>query len=297
MQYVTMHEKPSTETRYLLASFNGWPDAGEGASSAIRYLVRKLPAKKFAEIDSEDFYDFSHTRPHTSINSLGERVIKWPTNELYYWAGPDPSSSLMLFRGVEPNLKWRTFSRAIAEVAQASGVQTVIHMGALLDAVPHTREVPITGSSNGGDLKLSMEGYNIGSSNYQGPTGITSALMEACAEKGINFASMWGHTPHYLQAAPNYRVGYTLVSNLSRILGFQIPLDELRSAANTFDEEVEKAVSKDSQISAYVSKLESRYDETKELFHGEMPQTEDLVKDLEEFLKQQQRRNGEPGLG
>ena len=295
MSYVTINEKPEAEAKYLVASFKGWPDAGEGASSAIRYLIRKLGAKKFAEIDSEDFYDFTQTRPHTSIDSEGARVIKWPSNEFYFWAGGETAEALMFFLGVEPNLKWKTYSRAIVDVARDSGVQTVIHIGSLLDAVPHTKDVEISGSSSVAELRSSMEGHNIGSSNYQGPTGITSALMEACGERGLNFASMWGHIPHYLQAAPNYRISYALVSNLSRLLTVQVALDELASAASTFDEEVEKAVSKDSQIGAYVQKLEQRYDETRLLLQGEMPKAEDLVKDLEEFLKEQQRRNGEPG--
>ena len=117
-------------------------------------------------------------------------------------------------------------------------------------------------------------------------------MMEACTARGIKFATIWGHTPHYLQASPNYRVSYALVSNLSRILDSQIPLDELNAAAGTFDEAVETAVSKDSQIGAYVKKLEERYDEAAALIQAVMPQAEDLVKDLEEYLKDQQRRSG-----
>ena len=225
MEYLTTHEEPTVRPSYLITAFKGWPDAGEGASSAIRYLLRKLPARKFAEMDSEEFYDFTQVRPQTSITREGVRVVKWPANELFYWAGPEssnePSESLMFFLGVEPNLKWRTFSRAILDAAESRGVKTVVHVGSLLDAVPHTRAIRITGSSNRGDLKKTLERHNINSSNYQGPTGITSAMMEACTARGINFGTIWGHTPHYLQAAPNHRVGYTLVSNLSRLLGFQ----------------------------------------------------------------------------
>ena len=290
---MTIHETPPLKTGHLITAFKGWPDAGEGASSAIRYLLRKLPAKRFAELDPEEFYDFTQVRPETSITREGLRVVKWPTNELYYWAAEEPSQSLMFFLGIEPNLKWRTFSHAILDAAESCSVKTVIHIGALLDAVPHSRDVRITGAANKVDLKKTLEGNSIGSSNYQGPTGITSAVMEACTARGFNYANMWGHTPHYLHAAPNYRVSYALISNLCRLLGFQVALDELRSAAETFDLEVEKAVSEDAQISAYVQKLEQRYDETVVLTPENMPQPGDVVKELEEFLKEQQRGNGE----
>jgi len=295
MEYVTIHSVPPIKASYLIAAFKGWPDAGEGASSALRYLFRKLPAKKFAEIDSEEFYDFTQVRPQTSINREGLRTVKWPANELFYWAAKEPSQNLLFFLGVEPNLKWKTFSRVLLDVAEHWGVKTLIHMGSLLDAVPHTRAIRISGSSNGADLRKKLESYSISSSNYQGPTGITSAVMEACTAREISHASIWGHTPHYVQAAPNYRVSYTLISVLSRLLGFPIALDELRSAAETFDQEVEKAVTKDSQISDYIQRLERRYDEAAILTQGDMPQAEEVVKDLEEFLKGQQRRNEERG--
>ena len=295
MDHLTSHEAPSVKTDHLITAFRGWPDAGEGASSAIRYLLRKLPAKKFAELDPEEFYDFAHVRPNTSINRDGSRVVKWPANEFYYWAGDDPSHSLMFFLGVEPSLKWKTFSRAILDVAEQNGVKTVVHIGALLDAVPHARAVRLTGAANGPKMKEALDKYNIGSSNYQGPTGITSAVMEACTAKGLGFTTLWAHTPHYLQAAPNYRVSYTLVSYLSGLVGFDVPLDELRSAGETFDREVEKAISKDSQIGEYVRKLEERYDESLLLTQGEMPPPEEVVRDLEDFLKEQRRKGeGDP---
>ena len=291
MDYLKVHESPSARIDYLVTAFKGWPDAGEGASSAIRYLLRKLPGKKCAEIDSEDFYDFTQIRPQTSITRDGTRLVKWPTNELFYWATNEPSKSLMLFLGVEPNLRWKAYSNTVLDVAQSWGVKSVVHLGSLLDAVPHTRDIRVTGSSDKTNLKHMLEEMGVKPSNYQGPTGITSAIMEICAARGIGFTSMWGHTPHYLQAAPNYRVGYSLIYLLSRLVGIPIELDELRAAANTFDQEVEKAVTKDNQIDSYIQKLERSYDEASILTQTEIPQAGDVVKELEEFLKEQKRGN------
>ena len=292
MEHLRVLEEPEGTATHLVTAFKGWPDAGEGASSAVRYLVRKLQAKKVAELDPEEFYDFTQIRPNVSITSEGRRIVKWPTNEIYYAPGREDSPGLMFFLGIEPNLKWRTFCTSILEGVQRWGVGTVVHVGALLDAVPHTREVRITGSSNELELRDKLETQNIVSSHYQGPTGIASAMMGACIEQKMGYATIWGHTPHYLQAAPNYRVGYTLISSLKGFLGFHLDMEELRSAARTFDDEVGKAVSRDSQIDSYVTKLEERYDEAAVLTMTEMPKSEELVRELEEFLKDQQRRDG-----
>ena len=294
MEYLTIHEAPPAKTSHLVMAFKGWPDAGDGASSAIRYLLRKFSAKKFAELDPEEFYDFTQVRPQTSINRDGLRVAKWPANELFYCTSEEPSQNLMFFLGVEPNLKWKTFSRTIIDTAEGLGSKncSTYRLSAGCRTSHQGRAYQWLLQPSRPSRRL-LRDKTSAPSNYQGPTGITSAVMEACTARGINYATIWGHTPHYLQAAPNYRVSYALISHLSRILGLKIDLDELESAATTFDKEVERAVSKDAQIGDYVQKLEQGYDETATLVPGDMPKADDVVRELEEFLKGQQKRNWE----
>ena len=288
MQHLTIHETPSKKLDHMVIVFSGWADAAEGATSAVKFLQRKLQSKKFAEIDPEEFYDFSQTRPHSSRTRDGKRRIPWPANEISYLPGGTTASGIMVFNGGEPNLKWRTCSKTIAEVAKRHGVKTVIHIGALLDAVPHTRPVKLSGTASEPKLSEFLESQGIRSSNYQGPTGISSAVMDACLKEGMEYTSVWGHTSHYLQAAPNHRVGHTLLQILIKLLDLPLDLSELYSAADIFNGEVERAVAKDDQISSYVSKLEGQYDEAVAAI--EIPDPAELVKDLEQFLRGAQRR-------
>lgn len=288
MSYLTILQEPEVDLDCLIIAFAGWADAGESATSAIKFIQRQLAAKKFAEIDPEEFYDFTQTRPYTTRTREGRRRVQWPENEFSYWVGADQSKGAMTFIGVEPNLRWRTYSKTIIELAEKHGVNKVIHVGALLDAVPHTRDVKLTGASSDPKLQQTLETSGIHSSNYQGPTGISSALMEACVNREIEYMSLWGHTSHYLQAAPNYRIGYTLTEYLSTLLDLQLDLSELKTAATTFDDEVVKAIARDDQLSAYVQKLEGQYDES--LPVTEMPEPADMVRDLEQFLRSEQRR-------
>ena len=189
----------------------------------------------------------------------------------------------MVFTGVEPNLRWRSYSQGVARLAAEQGVETVIHVGALLDAVPHTRPVKLSGTATRPDLSEFLEGREIRSSNYQGPTGISSSVMDACVKQGLGYSSIWGHTPHYLQAAPNYRVAYSLLQTLTRLLHLPVDLEEIRGAAAKFDEEVARAVQDDDQIGSYVAKLEGQYDES--LAASSILDPEDLVRDVERFLR------------
>ena len=288
MDHLTTYETPNKKLDHLLIVFSGWADAAEGATSAIKFLQRKLHAKKFADIDPEEFYDFSQTRPHTSRTRDGKRHIQWPANEFSYLTDPSAESGVMVFVGVEPNLKWRTFAKTVAKVARDQGVESVIHIGALLDAVPHTRPVKLSGTASQPKLNEFLENQGIRASNYQGPTGISSAVMEACINEGMDYTSIWGHTSHYLQAAPNYRVGSILLQIIVKLLNLPLDLTELQSAATNFNEEVAKAVARDEQISSYVTKLEGQYDEAVAAI--EIPDPAELVRDLEQFLRGEQRR-------
>lgn len=288
MEHLIIHETPDKKLKHMVVVFSGWADAAEGATSAIKFLQRKLKSKKFAEIDPEEFYDFSQTRPYTSRTRDGKRRIHWPANEFSYLTNPRADSGVMVFVGVEPNLKWRTFAKTVATVAKNHGVESVVHIGALLDAVPHTRPVKLSGTASEYSLSEFLEGQGIRSSNYQGPTGISSAVMAACIEEGLEYTSIWGHTSHYLQAAPNHRVGSTLLEILLKLLNLPLDLAELKSAASVFNLEVEKAVAKDDQIASYVTKLEGQYDEAVAAI--EIPDPAELVRDLEKFLRGEQRK-------
>ena len=293
MSYVTINQKPDVQLEYLLMAFSGWADAGEAATNTVRYIQRSLKAQKFAEIEPEEFYDFTQTRPNSVRTKEGLRRVHWPSNEFAWSVLPETGKGILFFLGIEPNLRWRTFSRTIADLAKNCGVKTVVHLGALLDAIPHTRDVRLTGTGTHPELRRKLESSDIRSSNYQGPTGISSAVLEACADQGLEYASLWGHTSHYLQAAPNYRVSYTLANTLNGLLDLSLDLGELRSAAETFDEEVARAIAKDDQISSYVTKLENQYDESAPV--SEMPDPSEVVRDLEQFLRSKQRRRpGDP---
>lgn len=275
----------------MIVAFGGWPDAAEAATRAVRYLARKLPARKFAEIDPEEFYDFTVARPHTRVDRRGRRAIRWPRNDFYrYIRESDESANLLLFIGTEPNLRWRTYSNIVADVAARSGVELVVSLGALLDAVPHTREPRVTGRASSGALTDKVKWLGIQNSGYQGPTGIHTAFTDACNRLGLEHASIWGHSPHYVQTSPNPRVSHALLAKLNNLIEFSVDLTELRLAGESFVEDVSKATANQAKVSAYVEKLERRYDES----HGpeddgEIPDPDEMVRELEEFLRSQRR--------
>ncbi len=284
MDYVEYTERPNLRAPIMLMAFAGWPDAAEGATGALKYLIRNLPAKRFASIDPEEFYDFTHVRPMTRFNEQGEREVTWPANEFCAYNSGDQEQDLLIFTGVEPNLKWRSYSNAIASVAQEQEVSQVIMLGALLDSVPHTRAIRVTGSSTNPELQEKLGGLRIRASRYQGPTGISTAVSQAFLSRDIRFGSIWGHSPHYIQVAHYPQVSLALLEKLGSVLGKNFDLEELRAAGVSFDQQFGDVLEKEEELLSYVAQLERRYDRAAQP-QDPMPTPQEMVKELEDFLK------------
>ena len=294
MEYVEYTEHPTLRAPIMLMAFAGWPDAADGATGALKYLVRKLPARQFASIDPEEFYVFTRVRPVTRYNAQDQREVTWPANEFYTYDSGEHEQDLLIFVGVEPNLKWRAYSNAIADLVQEQGVAQVIMLGALLDAVPHTRAAKVTGSSTNPQLQETLGGMGVRGSRYQGPTGISSAVSQAFLSRDIPFGSIWGHTPHYIQVSHYPKVSLALLERLGEVLHMRFDLEELRASEASFDRQFQQAMEKEEELQTYVQRLERRYDASTEP-EGPMPTPQKMVQELEAFLKRRSTGGGDNG--
>lgn len=285
MSALQFTEHPILSNTVFFAAWGGWPDAAESATRSLREIVRQLSATKFATIDPEDFYDFADQRPVVSNESDGSRKLSWPKNEFYYWKSDGDDRDVLLFIGVEPNLKWRTYSNLVQQVASESNVSLLVTVGALLDSVPHTRSPRVTGSSINPDLGQGFEHIKYPIPNYEGPSGITSVLIDKLGENKIPSASIWGHSPHYLQVAQNPTLTHAILTELQKFVSVPVDLSSLAQESEEFDENLVRALADQQEIEGYVKRLEERYDSEEE--YRQSPEPAALVQELEDFLRQQ----------
>ncbi|MEU1004398.1 PAC2 family protein, partial [Streptomyces tibetensis] len=141
----------------MVAAFEGWNDAGDAASTAVAHLNREWKGEVFAALDAEDYYDFQVNRP-TVFMEAGVRKITWPTTRLsVVRIGGEKPRDLVLVRGIEPSMRWRSFCNELLGFAHELGVELVVVLGALLGDTPHTRPVPISGTTSDPDLARRMD--------------------------------------------------------------------------------------------------------------------------------------------
>lgn len=289
---LTIHELPEGLRRpVLIMAFAGWNDASEAATTAMRYLANAWSAEKFAAIDPEEFYHFGLSRPYVRFKagSSTEREIIWPATEFSVTHAPELRRDVVVGLAIEPHLKWRAYCGLVLEVARRCQVSLVLTLGALLAEVAHTRPVRLVGGASDPELAAML---GIRPTRYEGPTGIVGVLNTFCREHGMPTASLWANVPHYISGTENPKATLALVQRVTEFLQAELDLSELEEAAKQFEQNLATIVAQNAKISAYVKKLEAKSpeeDEPPPAPGEELPPASDVVAEIEQFLRQQQR--------
>ena len=286
MDHTTLIRRPRLRRPVLLAAFDGWNDAGEAATTALDAIGDGLAADIFATMDPEEFYDFQATRPTVRLVE-GRRQIDWPTVELRAARLPAADHDLIVVRGQEPNLRWRTFAAEIIEVATTLGAEMVVTVGALLADVPHTRPVQVVSSAGDRDL---AERLGLTVSRYEGPTGILGVLGEAAGGAGIPTVGLWAALPHYLNLAPNPWGAIALIKELRRLLPMAVDTSALAGQTDAFDAAVTDLVEENPELAGYIERLEADADDDEADDDEDSPgladlPPEELVAEVERYLR------------
>ncbi len=280
-------DPPELRSPVLVCAFAGWNDAASAASTALESVASGLDSQVTARIDPEDFYDFQVNRPTIRLVDGRTRQVDWPANTLVSAQTTGAERDLVLLSGVEPNLRWRTYSSAILDAAERLGVEMLVSLGALIADVAHSHPVPITGLATDEDL---VERLNLSRSNYEGPTGIVGVLHDQCRERGISSASLWAAIPHYVAAVPNPKAALALLRRLEGITGIALEASELEDAMERFEGQIDRAVAANPEIQELVQRLESQQEDELEL-PQDVPSGDTLARDFQRFLRQ---RGDEP---
>jgi proteasome assembly chaperone (PAC2) family protein len=302
MDEVEFHCEPPTNLPTMVVAFGGWVDAGDAATGALRYLVRQLAATPLATIDPEDFCDFTQLRPVVRLSAAGQRTIRWPRSAFWTWQPPEGHAGLLLFRGMEPQRRWRTYTTLLLDVAARCGVQRIVSLGAVLAAVPHTRPTHVTGNSTDPAWHAWLETRGMSRrSRYEGPTGISTVVMDAAARRGLPTLTLRGQAPHYLGSATNPAVSHALLTTLTDLLDLGLTWSHLDAAVQAFRTRCDQAVAQDAATQAYVRNLEQDYDTTDDTTDDTAPRSprdddfnpEQLMHELEDFLRQEREGGSE----
>jgi len=290
---VEIDRLPELHDPVVVTAFEGWNDAGDAATAALDHLTTVLGATPLVALDPEEYYDYQVNRPTVSLGEDGSRRLSWPTTQVSVVrgasggrpadaAGAGPRPDLVLVRGIEPSMRWRQFSGELLELFDDLGARLVVHLGALLADVPHTRPVPVTGNASTGTV---ADDFGLEPSRYEGPTGILGVLQDAGDRRDLPSVSLWAAVPHYVAQTPCPKASLALLRRIEDLLDVSIPLGDLPEEARAWERGVDELARDDSEVADYVRSLETAKDTV------ELPEAsgDAIAREFERYLR---RRNG-----
>jgi proteasome assembly chaperone (PAC2) family protein len=251
----TADDLPELDHPVVVVAFEGWNDAGDAATGAVEHLELIWDADPLAALDPEDYYDFQVNRPTVSLVDGVSRRLEWPTTRVSVAKPEGSDRHVLLIRGIEPNMRWRSFCQELVDLLQELGATTVVALGALLADTPHTRPTPVTGSAYDDE---SAATWGLETSRYEGPTGILGVFADACIQAGIPTINFWAAVPHYVSQPPSPRATVALLQRVEEVLELTVPLGTLPQQAEEWVKTVDEMAGEDDEVVEYVRSLEER---------------------------------------
>lgn len=271
--------------RLLFVAFEGWNDATEAASGALKAIAEELDVETLAAVDPEDYYDFQFSRPILEFDDDGNRILSWPGAEFLHASAEvidqrPQFENIYLLIGTEPSRRWLSFTAEIVEMVQDREIDGVVFLGSMLADVPHTRPIPIFKSSTNTKIQ---EMFDLEPSRYEGPVGILTVLGQALEAEGIPTISLWASVPHYVHNTTSPKAALSLVAELEKITGHSFNTTKLAEQAFEWERSIDEIAEADEEMASYVSALEKSRDE----FEAEQASGDALAREFEKYLNEQ----------
>ena len=282
-----IHQIPLLRNPVMVMAFSGWNDAAEAASGAVEHLLSgwrnisdDVVPELIADVESEDYYDFQVNRPVVSIDESQIRSITWPTTQIFGLSIPSMARDLVIVTGVEPSMRWKSFTSDLLDLADDLEVSLIVTLGSLLADTPHTRPITVTGTGAHPSISARL---GVSVSKYEGPTGILGIIQDGCMRRGIDAISLWAAVPHYASNAPSPKATLALINTLEDFLDISIPLSDLPEAADAWEKDVNDLAAEDNEVAEYVKALEESKDA------AELPDVsgDSIAKEFERYLRRQ----------
>jgi predicted ATP-grasp superfamily ATP-dependent carboligase len=279
----------------LIHALEGFSDAGHAIRLAARHLKNALETELVASFAIDELLDYRSRRPLMTFKT--DHFTDYEDPELSLYALHDSvGTPFLLLAGMEPDLKWERFIRAVRLLAERLGVRQTIGLGTIPMAVPHTRPVTMTAHSNNQEL---IADHTPWVGEVQVPGSVSNLLEYRMAQHGHEVAGFTVHVPHYLAQTDYPEAASVLLAQVAKVASLKVPLGALDEAAVEVRAKIDEQVDGSAEVAQVVSALERQYDafvaaqENRSLLtQDDLPSGEELGAEFERFLAQQSR-NGE----
>ncbi|SMC27697.1 Predicted ATP-dependent carboligase, ATP-grasp superfamily [Desulfacinum hydrothermale DSM 13146] len=243
---------PKIHAPKAVISFMGWPDAGGLSSKILEEIRRQHPCVRAAVWDLEGFWHTSEQRPHVVIRHGQIQRLEWPQMRIFM-PSDDSKPPFLWGVGPEPTIGWRRFSMQLLEKLKEWGVRELVLLGSLYDHIFYD-EICISGLAHDAQGYNQIQAWGCHTGEYEGPSSIHAAILEAAPHLKIRAVNLWAHVPFYLKE-PHGLLLHRLMEILGDFLERRWDLSHLLTAWKDQEREIEKMLSQDSDLAQQIKAL------------------------------------------
>ncbi len=278
---------PAPASPVLVVALEGWVDAGFAGGTAMASLFEAVETRPYAVFDTEELLDQRSRRPKLKIADGINDGLEWP--QVVLSVGVDRlGSGIAMLAGPEPDLRWQSFSDAVAELATALEVRLMVGFGGFPAAAPHTRPVRLVATASNSQLAQKI-GFIPGA--IEVPAGIQAVIELACSKVGIPSIGLWARVPHYVAAMPFPAASVVLLDGLASLSGLVIDSHLLAEPADSARQKVDELIAHSSEHQEMVRQLEKQIDEIEGTpdvpYDRAVPSGDEIAAELERYLRGQ----------
>jgi predicted ATP-grasp superfamily ATP-dependent carboligase len=250
---ITFYQMPPLHNPVLIAGFGDWSNAGNVALKTIDYIIQEKKATLIAEIDPDNFYQFTQNRPVITIRKGRLHNLTLKKISFYFWPNKKGKNDLIFLKAQEPDYRWTLFANILFYLCQKWGVFLIVSLGGMYDDVLHTEAI-VSGIYPFGAWKDTFIDKDIPLIEYEGPSGIHAFIMQKAEKENYPFIGLWGRSPLYLRGT-NFRVVIRIVNLLASFFAFTIDTLELENSLKEFEHQIGEILENNSELQEYIEKI------------------------------------------
>jgi len=250
---------PELKEPHAFAMIRPWVDVGSVGTLTLNRLERFMGSKELGKLHRPGtFFDFTRYRPNMRFVD-GVRQVKIPNSTIRF-ATTENGPDYLFLHLLEPHSNGEDYTDSILEVVRYFGVKRYCRVGAMYDAVPHTRPLLVTGSLGSVEQKRPVPNFKLQQSTYQGPTTIMNLLSEGIERDEIETINFVVHLPQYVQLEEDYAGTSRMIEVLSSVYE-NIPPDlaPVRRGQRQY-RELNSTVDRNSELKTLIQQMEQYYD-------------------------------------
>jgi hypothetical protein len=259
---IKLYKEPRLRNPALVA---GWPGMGDVAMAAVSYLVHKLEAEDFGEIEPFDFYE-----PMAALVENGViQPPKFPTSKFFFWRNPSSSGDLIIFVGeAQPSRRGYELAGQVLDVAERFSVNRIYTFAAAPTAIHHRAKPKVLAVANDSKLLDGLRAQPITLMGGGHISGMNGMLLGVAAERRLEGVCLLGELPYYTIGIPNPKSSQVVLELLGKLLNIEIDLADIEAWGKQIEEQVDKVIKSSEQMERYIARFESAEGPSPEEFRG-----------------------------